>query len=361
MSSRRETEIQTFLNETGWAAATRALVPGDASARRYERLSQSGKNAVLMDVPMEMLSLDLPFDATVEDRRSQGYNALARIAGINPVAFVCVTNALFTRGFSVPKILAADLPKGLVLLEDLGDGLYAREIEKNSEAEASLYEAAIDCLAAIYRCSFPKDLTYKDSSWRIREYDEAALLAETDLCLDWYAKDFGHDIQGQVREEWYRLWRQAFIAFEAHAPGLCLRDYHAENLFWLPQREATSRVGLIDYQDALFVHPSYDLVSIIEDARRDVSPELHEPLVIRFCEKTGINYDENFRAAYAAMGAQRNAKILGIFVRLAERDNKPHYRKLIPRVASNMQRNLEVPALLDLKAWFEQYIPEFWS
>ena len=361
MSSKRETEIQTFLKDTGWDKAVRAPVPGDASARRYERLSLKGEQAVLMDVPMEMLGRVYPENASLEERESGGYNALARIAGISPRAFVCVTNALVARGFSAPKILAADLPKGLVMLEDLGDGLYARAIEKGPELEPLLYEAAIDCLAAIYRCSFPKDLTYKDVSWRVRDYDEAALLAETDLCLNWYAKDLGHNIQGAERAEVHDLWRAAFSAFDTHAPGLCLRDYHAENLFWLPEREATSRVGLIDYQDALFVHPAYDLVSFIEDARRDVMPDLHEPLNIRFCEKAGLNYDEKFRAAYAVMGAQRNAKILGIFVRLAKRDGKPHYRVLIPRVAANMQRNLENPALSGLKNWFEHHIPELWT
>jgi len=361
MSSKRETEIKAFLKETGWGDADRSAVPGDASARRYERLSMQDVHAVLMDVPMDMMAQEVTLDASVEDRQAHGYNGLARIAGINPVAFVCVTNALVTRGFSAPKILAADLPKGLVLLEDLGDNLYARAVEKTPESEAPLYKGAIDCLAAIYRSSFPKDLTYKDVRWRIRDYDEAALLAETDLCLDWYAKDLGHDIRGVTRDEFHDLWREAFKAFDAHAPGLCLRDYHAENLFWLPEREATSRVGLIDYQDALFVHPSYDLVSIIEDARRDVSPGLHAPLIERFCEKSGINYDDEFLAAYTVMGAQRNAKILGIFVRLAKRDGKPHYRKLIPRVAANMQRNLENPALSDLKIWFERNIPELWT
>lgn len=358
MSSKRESEIDTFLANTGWGDAVRSAVPGDASARRYERLTTDNDRAVLMDVPMEVLGRVYPEDVSLEERRAGGYNALARVAGISPRAFVCISNALTMRGFSAPKILAADLPKGLVLLEDLGDDLYARAIERYPESETPLYEAAIDCLAALYRCSFPKDLTYGDVSWRVRDYDEAALLAETDLCLNWYVKDLGHDIKGASLEAWHNIWREAFIAFDAHAPGLCLRDYHAENLFWLPEREATSRVGLIDYQDALFVHPSYDLVSIIEDARRDVSPDLHAPLIKRFCEKSSIKYDDKFKAAYAVMGAQRNAKILGIFVRLSERDSKPHYRKLIPRVTSNFRRNLEHPALSDLKAWFETHVPE---
>lgn len=361
MNSERDKEITTFLKKKAMGSADRTPVPGDASARRYIRLSQKYTNAVLMDVPMQKLGPVNSDDMDLEARRASGYNALARIAGINPVAFVCVTHALSIRGFSAPKILAADLPKGLILLEDLGDNLYARAIEKKPEAETPLYKAAIDCLAALYRCSFPRDLTYQDVSWTVRDYDEAALLAETELCLDWYAKDLGHNISGAALSNWRDIWRKAFTAFEAHAKGLCLRDYHAENLFWLPEREATSRVGLIDYQDALFVHPSYDLVSIIEDARRDVSPDLHVPLIERFCMKAGLKFNDDFKAAYAVMGAQRNAKILGIFVRLSERDGKPQYRKLIPRVAANFRNNLSHPALSDLKAWFETQVPEVFN
>lgn len=354
----RDAEIDMFLKEAEWNTAIRIAVPGDASTRRYERLTLGAEKAVLMDAPKGAETSSEPEGASVEDRHALGYNALARLAGPNPEAFACIANELTKRGFSAPKIIAADLDKGLMLLEDLGDSLYANVIAKDSAMERPLYEAAIDTLAAIYRSSFPARMHFQDMPWRVRDYDLAALQAEADLFLDWYAKDFGRDIQGAARENWYKIWAGLFKSLSSHASGLALRDFHAENIFWLPERQATSRIGLIDFQDALFAHPAYDLVSLIEDARRDVSPELASPLLERFCEKAGVKYDDTFKTAYAVMGAQRNAKILGIFVRLAERDGKPHYRELIPRVAAHFKNNLEDPKCADLKNWISKNVPE---
>ena len=354
----READILSFLKAANWDKSTRHSVPGDASSRRYERLSMGTQKAVLMDAPKGAETPSEPEGASAEDRKALGYNALARIAGNNPEAFAVIGHELSKRGFSAPDIIAADLDKGFMLLEDLGDNLYARVIENNPESERKLYEAAIDTLAAIYRSTFPSMAEYGGKAWRIRDYDSAALLAEADLFLDWYAKDFGRDIHGPARSEWNDIWEALFQSLHAHAPGLALRDFHAENIFWLPERQATDRVGLIDFQDGLFAHPAYDLVSLIEDARRDVSPELATPLMKRFCQKAGLKYGVKFKTAYAVMGAQRNAKILGIFVRLAERDGKPHYRDLIPRVAAHFQNNLQDPKCADLKAWIEAYVPE---
>jgi aminoglycoside/choline kinase family phosphotransferase len=201
-------------------------------------------------------------------------------------------------------------------------------------------------------------MQYRDATWRVRDYDNHALKAEVDLCLDWYVKDLGYNIQGEQRDEWHALWNKTFEALNTQAPGLALRDFHAENLFWLPARQSVERVGLIDFQDALYVHPAYDLVSLLEDARRDVSPDLVEGLIHRFCRQAGIRDISAFKNAYAVLGAQRNAKILGIFVRLAERDGKPRYRDLIPRVLAHFRQNLSQPELIDLKDWFLVHAPE---
>ena len=354
----REDDIQAFLKRANWQEADRAPVPGDASTRRYERLTLDSQKAVLMDAPKGAETPSEPDGATPADRAALGYNALARLAGPNPEAFACIANELTMRGFSAPKIIAMDLDKGFMLLEDLGDDLYARVIADDPPKERELYEAAIDTLAAIYRSSFPSLMSCQGETWRVREYDAPALQAEADLFLDWYAADFGHDIQGEAREEWSAIWAELSKSLNVHSPCLALRDFHAENIFWLPEREAVSRVGLIDFQDGLFAHPAYDLVSLIEDARRDVSPDLAVPLLERFCEKAGLKYNAAFKTAYAVMGAQRNAKILGIFVRLAERDGKPHYRDLIPRVAAHFKNNLDDPNCTDLKAWIEIHVPE---
>lgn len=355
--SDRETARTAFIEISGWAEGAVESFPGDASSRRYFRLTRGDDVAVLMDAPRGAEAPNEPEGASVAERQALGYNAVARLAGPDPAAFACVSNELVIRGFSAPKILAADLDAGFILLEDFGGAVYARVIADEPKLERQLYEAAVHCLADIYRSSFSAQMRWRDANWRVRDYDETALLAETHLFLDWYAVDKGAEISNESRAEWDAIWRDLFTALQLHAPGLTLRDFHAENLFWLPERESMARVGLIDFQDALFAHPAYDLVSFLEDARRDVSKELVEPLLTQFCEAAKINNVEAFRRAYAVMGAQRNAKILGIFVRLAERDNKPSYRALIPRVHSHFKNNLKGQDFAALRNWFDANLP----
>lgn len=355
--SERDVEIQRFLASSGWGDAERASFPGDASSRRYFRLSRGAELAVLQDAPRGSETPAEPEGATTEDRRALGYNALARLAGPEPAAFACISNELVIRGFSSPKILAADLDAGLILLEDFGSGVYAQVIEENPNMETQLYSAAVECLAEIYRSSFPAAMCFGDAAWRVREYDEIALLTETHLYLDWYVADKGVEISDAAREDWDQIWSGLFDTLKAHAPGLALRDFHAENLFWLPDRQSVAKVGLIDFQDGLFVHPAYDLVSFLEDARRDVSPYMVDGLIDQFCDQAKLPDVDAFRRAYAVLGAQRNAKILGIFVRLAKRDGKPSYRDLIPRVYAHFQKNLAGEDFADLRAWFASNLP----
>ena len=355
--SERDAQIKQFIVSAGWDDAEIESFPGDASSRRYFRLQRGDDVAVLMDAPRGAEAPAEPEGASVADRAALGYNALARLAGPEPAAFAAIANELVIRGFSAPKIIAADLESGLLLLEDFGQSVYAKVIEADPAMEAPLYSAAIECLAEIYRSSFPAKMHYGDVSWRVRPYDEAALLTETHLFLDWYVADKNADISDAARAEWDAIWKGLFTALEAHAPGLALRDFHAENLFWLPARKSVGKVGLIDFQDGLFVHPAYDLVSFLEDARRDVSLDIVDPLISQFCEQAKLSDEAAFRRAYAVLGAQRNAKILGIFVRLAERDGKPSYRDLIPRVHAHFVKNLSGRNFAKLRAWFDAYLP----
>lgn len=355
--SDRDVEIKAFIVASGWGDAIVESFPGDASTRRYFRLTREDDLAVLMDAPRGAEAPAEPEGASEDDRRALGYNALARLAGPEPAAFACISNELVIRGFSAPKVLAADLEAGFLLLEDFGKGVYAEVIANDPAQEAPLYEAAIDALAEIYRSSFSSEMKYAGATWRVRAYDQLALLTETHLFLDWYAKDKGAKIDQAARDVWDKIWIELFTALDAHAPGLALRDFHAENLFWLPERESVAKVGLIDFQDGLFVHPAYDLVSFLEDARRDVSEDLVEPLIERFFAEAKLKDKAAFYRAYAVLGAQRNAKILGIFVRLAERDGKPSYRDFIPRVHAYFVSDLKGEIFGDLRAWFDHYLP----
>lgn len=354
----RSQQIIAFLDAAGWGDAARKAVSGDASTRRYERLSDGARKAVLMDAPKSAEAPSEPVGASVQARRALGYNALARLAGGDMTSFAAIATALSQRGFSAPKVLATDLDAGLLLLEDFGDSVFAKVIAAEPAQETPLYEAAVDTLAAIYRSTFSPDMAFGKASWTVRDYDNAALLAETDLCLDWFARDVGQAISPSAREQFYAAWTEAFTALDAHAPGLALRDFHAENLFWLPDRAREGQVGLIDFQDALFVHPAYDLGSLIEDIRRDVDPALVTPLKTRFCAKAGLKYDDQFDAAYAVITAQRATKLLGFPVRADLAFGKPQYRVLLPRVIRHLNTGLAHPRMAEVKAWYKAHLPE---
>lgn len=356
--SKREDEVRNFLVAAGWGHVIHQPFPGDASTRSYRRLVRGDQTAILMDAPAGAEAPACPPGATPDERAALGYNALARLAGPNLAAFAGLTEALTMRGFSAPRILAADLPRGFLLLEDLGDSLFARAIPAGAD-EFTLYASAIDTLAAIYRSSFSSDLSAYGGSWRIMDYDTPALLAETELFLDWFVeRHLNRRISEAERGDWRRIWQQSFEALSTEATGLALRDYHAENLIWLPDRDGPARTGMIDYQDALFVHPAYDLVSLLEDARRDVPAELAAEMKARFIRSAHLSDTDAFDSAYSALGAQRNAKILGIFVRLAVRDQKPKYLDLLPRVARHFLTDISHPEVSELAKLIHHLAPE---
>lgn len=344
-----------FLARAGWGEAERRPLAGDASSRAYSRLAMGGRTAVLMDAPPAAEAPSCPPQASVGERQTLGYNALARLAGPNPAAFAGLARELRARGFSAPEIYDADLDAGFLLLEDLGDNLYARAIDAGADPEP-LYAAAIDLLAAVRRASVPQTVSADARAWPILGYDAAALQAEADLFLDWYAARRARaPVDEAARAEWTAIWTKLFKTLETEPPALVLRDVHAENLIWLPERDGPARAGLLDFQDALFGHPAYDLASLLKDARRDVATELADAMVARFMDAAYVDDREAFATAYAVLGAQRNAKILGVFVRLAERDGKPVYLKHLPRVARHFLADLAHPALAELANWLSRY------
>lgn len=351
MTSRREAERVAFLDQAGWQGCVIAPLAGDASTRSYFRIHHGERQAMLMDAPAGAEAPACPVDADEQTRQSLGYNAVARLAGPNIAAFAGLSEALTQRGFSAPKILAADIEAGFLLLEDLGDQLFAR-ILPGDYHEGTVYAEAVDVLAALYRASFPTVLESHGGTWPLQAYDQLALKAEADLFIDWYLEQHaGVTLNAQARAEWDEIWGQQFTRLDTCAPGLVLRDFHAENIFLLEDRQGQARIGLIDFQDAVIGHPAYDLVSLLEDARRNVDRKLPSLLKARFVEKAGIDDVAGFDASYAVLGAQRNAKILGIFVRLALRDGKARYLDLLPHVSRLFVADLQHPALMPLLNW----------
>ncbi|MEA3015846.1 MAG: N-acetylmuramate 1-kinase [Sphingomonadales bacterium] len=307
-----------FLAAHGWEGAEIVPLAGDASFRRYFRVLRGGDSAVLMDAP-----------PAHED--------------IGP--FLTVAGHLLDRGFSPPRPLAVDRARGLLLLEDFGDGRVGPLLQREPQRERAIYEAAVDILARLAAQPAPPDLP---------PYDGAAMEREVLLFPECYAPALALEVEGSsYLAGWREAW-QAVLRVAGENPVLVLRDYHADNLMVLPGR---ADLGLLDFQDALAGHAAYDLVSLLQDARRDVAPALEEAMIDLYCAAANVADRAIFRTHYEILGAQRNTKILGIFTRLWKRDGKPHYLPLQPRVWGHLERNLAHPALAPVRAWFDANVP----
>ncbi len=305
-----------FLASAGWGSAQVLPLAGDASFRRYFRVVEPERRAVLMDAP-----------PAHEDVRP----------------FLSVARLLAEAGFAAPCILAEDQQDGFLLIEDFGDRLMGPVLKAEPQLEAGIYAQAVDILAALHERAEPKGLA---------PYDRAALVREVTVFAEWYAKAAGIAVdEGAYVGAWDKVW-QDVLAETAARPVVTLRDYHAENLMLL-DRPGVQSLGLLDFQDALAGHPAYDLVSLLQDARRDVPVALEQAMLERFAGPGNAA----FRASYEVLGAQRNVKILGVFVRLRDRDGRSGYVERLPRVWAYLDRNLAHPALAPVKAWFDANVP----
>ncbi len=323
--SARDDVIQAFLEAQGWGAAERRILAADASFRRYLRLRRDGEQAVLMDAPPP------------EDVRPFG-----RVSAL-----------LLRLGLSAPRPLAVDEDAGLMLLEDLGDSTFTRVLARGDD-EAALYRLAVDTLIALHR-GWSRNLPGAEE---LPEYDEARLLDEALLLTDWFLPALrGAPTPAPLRDSYIEAWRAVFPVARALPETLVLRDYHVDNLMVLEGRPGVAACGLLDFQDAVRGSPAYDLVSLLEDARRDIAPDLAQEMFERYCAAFDSLDGDQLRAAVSVLGAQRNAKIIGIFTRLDRRDHKPDYLKHIPRVWRLLQGDLAHPALAPVRAWFDREIP----
>jgi len=352
MSARldRTVAMRRFLDRSGYGDAERRHLQGDASTRAYERLSLGERRAVLMNAPRR------PDGPPV--RNGMPYSAIAHLAeDVKP--FVAMARALRERGLSAPEVHATDLDAGLLILEDLGhDGVVdeAGPIEER-------YAAAVDVLAELHRQTLPAVLPVgPDIEHHLPPYDLDALLIEAELLVDWYLPHRGGAIDPGARAEFVETWTASLRPALASSPTWVMRDYHSPNLLWLAQRDRLARVGLLDFQDALMGPAAYDVVSLLQDARVDVPEAMEVTLLGRYVmarRAADPNFDpEAFVAIYAALGAQRATKILGIFARLDRRDGKPQYLRHLPRVWRNLNRSLSHPLLGTLRTWYQRHVPE---
>jgi hypothetical protein len=306
-----------FLASCGWEGAEILPLAGDASFRRYFRVVQGERTAVLMDAPP-------PHE--------------------DPRPFVAVAEWLASVGLSAPQILARDLDKGLLLLADFGDWRLREFLDEDCTREWELYELATDVLVHLHQHSPMPGL---------RPHGLDQWLEELTLFTDWYCPAVGADVDVEsYRGAWTEVLES--VAGDGLGPVTVLRDYHAENVMLVQGREGVQHFGLLDFQDALAGHPAYDLASVLEDARRDVPPAIEQAMIDRYVAATG--HGETFERGYWALAAQRNTRILGVFTRLWKRDSKPGYRRFQPRMWGLLERDLAQPHLRPVRDWFDANI-----
>jgi N-acetylmuramate 1-kinase len=306
-----------FLASCGWRGAQIVPLAGDASFRRYFRVIDGQRTAVLMDAPP-------PHE--------------------DPRPFIAVAEWLLARGLSAPEILARDLDEGLLLLGDFGDVRLRETLDRDPARERELYELGTDVLVELHRNPPMQGLpAHGLQQW----------LDELKLFTDWYCPAVAADVDVAGYEA---AWREVLEPVGTDGIGrvTVLRDYHAENIMLVEGRSGIARVGLLDFQDAHAGHPAYDLASVLEDARRDVSPAIERAMIDRYLARTGEG--PAFERAYWALAAQRNTRILGVFTRLWKRDNKPHYRRFQPRMWGLLERDLDQPHLASVRDWFDSNI-----
>lgn len=327
MSDRADSRA-VFVKSAGWADAAESLLAGDASFRTYYRLTRRtgphAGTAVVMDAPPPQ-----------EDVRP----------------FVRIARHLLALGLSPPKILAEDTERGFLLIEDLGDDTFARVLTFGGD-ELALYARAADALAALHN-SGPEALLPD-----LTAYAGEALIEAAMLLPEWYLPAAtGRSASADAIAAYRSAWHASLANMPTHAETLLLRDFHKDNLIWLPDRPGVRACGLLDFQDAQRGHPAYDLVSLIEDARRDVAPAVYSAVLDRYLVQAGVRDRRAFDTAFHLLGAQRHARVIGLFVRLLQRDGKPDYLPHLPRVWRLFDRALNHEALTPLRGWVARHLP----
>ena len=351
--SSRAQDIAAFLADAGWGDAAIQWFDRDASTRRYGRLLRpDGQSTILMDAPRVEDDPCTP-DMSPDERHRLGWNAMTRLASSRVDAFVLIADHIRAAGLRAPRIYAHDTARGFALLEDFGDKREFARLIEGGLAELPLYQQAAIDLAQLHRHPKPGVLESGDDRWPVLEFDQVALGANADLFADWFhIYDERARMTDADRVRWERVKDNLIEQAIAFPREFTLRDYHAENLLWLPEK----RVGLLDFQDAVIGWDAWDLAMLTQDARRAVSREAASLAIETYLDETGKD-DAPFQERLAVIGTLNALRIAGVFARLVKRDGKPRYKDFMPRQLLMLKRNLAHPAAAEMRAFVEDTAP----
>lgn len=328
----RATELEMFLKKHGYHTYTRDLLKGDASRRIFTRLSNGNKTFILADADPSR--------------------------GEEPTAYAAITQLLLGQKLNAPDIKAWDIKLGFFVMEDFGDNLFSSLLLEKNNDETQFYQTALDVLVTLNHYTPQSVIECDDVTYRLPVYDMNRLIAEACLFTQWYVPHLTkRALSSAARDEFVTILRGILLPVVNGSSVLTLRDYHADNLMWLSARKGLQKVGLLDFQDAVLGNRAYDVASLLQDARRDISPEFEAKMLEYYISSAKIEDKDAFMRDYTILAAQRNIKILGIFIRLLVRDKKNQYLGYLPRVWAYLERDLETECLVSLKNWFDRWLP----
>jgi aminoglycoside/choline kinase family phosphotransferase len=318
----RDEQLDYFLREC-FSKKPEVIEPivGDAGLRSYYRIVNNNVSYIVMDCPSNYCS-------------------------VKP--FIDIANYLRDKGFSAPEIIGRDVDQGFLVIEDFGIVSIKDYLLGNNESDSSrrkkVYQLIIDLLVSLQAQEIPKNL---------QEFDITLLCSELEVFVDWYIPyAYKRELTIQEFEEFVKIWQNILLMQTPMLNSIVLRDYHVENMMYL-EREGVNKLGLLDFQDALYGSPVYDLVSVLEDARIEVSREEALGYIEYFAARKEMEMD-SVLLNYHILGAQRNSRILGVFARKANRDNDKSYLQYIPRVLKYLEYDLSHSTLEPLKTWFSK-------
>ncbi len=348
----REQAAQAFLEKSGYGAAQREAVAGDASGRRYERL--------LMPDEARFIFMDWP-QSPLPDAASS-YAQQVHL-GTKTDSFVCISAYLRSLGLTAPRLFAADLAQGFLVLEDFGSLSLTELIDRKAPNLPIVYGEAIETLVQLHQTTPPNELKYDGASHDLARLDRDILKTELGVFLDWYAPYQNISLSETALAEWDAIWDIIFDKLFSASVGqekdlpqvLVLRDFHSPNIMWCDAAQSLNRIGLIDVQDALIGAPAYDVVSLLQDARRDVSEQQAAHYLAHYLARTGFD-EPRFMQTYYILGAQRNLRIAGVFARLAMRDGRAEYLAHLPRVFGYLSQCFKHADLRELDKWLQNHL-----